>query len=93
MSAIVTNKKQWLFYVNCNATGIQTDPITCQIIYNNENKYDKICPNCIANNKIPKLFFYYNKLCTKITLNFQFEYYNMCCNEGHTFVNNHCFRL
>jgi hypothetical protein len=68
------------------ATGIQTDPISHITIHNINNKYDKQCQNCVQNNTIPKLFFYYGpKLASKINLHdYKFDHYNAVCNEGHT---------
>ena len=67
------------------ANDIQTDYKTHNILYNVNNKYDKLCPKCIKNNTIPKIFFYYGtKLCSKIKLpNYEIEYYNAICDKGH----------
>jgi hypothetical protein len=69
-------------------SGIQTDPISYNIVYNANNKYDNQCQNCVKNNTIPNLFYYYgSNLCSKITLpDYKYEYYNAKCNQGHTCI-------
>ena len=70
------------------ASGVQTDYITHRTIYNINNKYDNLCQNCIQNNTIPKLFFYYGpKLCSKINLpDYKIKYYNTVCDKEHIFI-------
>lgn len=70
------------------ASGVQTDYTTHRIIYNINNKYDNQCQNCINNNTIPKLFYYYGpKLCSKFcSLDYKIKYYNTMCDKGHIFT-------
>lgn len=70
------------------ASGIQTDYVTHKIILNINNKYDNQCQNCINNNTIPKLFYYYGpKLCSKLCLpDYKITYYNTMCDNGHIFT-------
>jgi hypothetical protein len=66
----------------------QTDYMTHRTIYNINNNYDKQCQDCINNNTIPKLFYYYGpKLCSKICLpDYKSKYYNAMCDKGHIFL-------